>query len=280
MIAGFLDWISPPRRSPNTHKTYSRALDIASKALPGLSTSPEKVTSLEIEGYITGLNTAPATKNLALAAISSYYKWLVHVDKMDANPCDKIERLHIPQRLPRVISESEASTLMRVNTTSRRGLQQKLIFAMIYASGLRRQEIADLDVQNIDPERCEMRFIGKRDKERLVPFSPILLKIMLEWIKLTSPATYLMETRGGKRMTGSQIYRCLARYTQRHIGRAINPHAIRHTFATHLLNHHCDLRTIQEMMGHTSLATTQKYLHVAKERTRKEYLSHHPLGNA
>jgi integrase/recombinase XerD len=226
-----------------------------------------------------------ATQAHLLYALKSFYKYLIMEEKMDYNPVSPIEAPKKWKTLPRYLSMEQVSRLLESpDLSSPLGKRDKAILELMYATGLRISEVIHLEMNNLYMEDSFIRVIGKGSKERVIPFGekagdclhqyleharPLLLKHMAsEFVFLT--------IRGGK-FSRSWLWRVIKAYGRKiDAGSALTPHTLRHSFATHLLENGADLRSIQMMLGHSSISTTEIYTYVAKKKVKEIYDKHHP----
>ena len=224
---------------------------------------------------------SPVTMGRKLAALRSYGGWLCRVGTLQTNPARAIRNPKAPQTLPRFLSEPEVRSLLEAPDDSDLGRRDRAILELLYATGLRASELTGLDNDSIDLDQSTVRVLGKGRKERIVPFGSCAdaavrdyLVIRAKWANRSE--ALFVSPKGGRLSTDA-----LRRLLVEHLGKAainkrVTPHAIRHSFATHLLNAGADLRAIQELLGHASLATTQRYTHVSTRQLKAIYDKAHP----
>lgn len=229
----------------------------------------------------------PASQARILSTARAFFHWLWETRRIASNPATGLRNPKLPKRLPAFLTEDESKTLLDVPaatdfTSARLGC----LLELLYASGLRVSELTGLDLQDLLTEQRTLRVLGKGRKERLVPFhesAAAVLETYLNFRRLflaekglpASPAVFLNQ-RGG-RLTPTSVRSFLAKAIAHAALRArVSPHALRHSFATHLLNRGMDLRAIQELLGHASLSTTQRYTHLDLEQLARTYESAHP----
>lgn len=227
----------------------------------------------------------PATSSRRLAAIKSFYKYCLGEGITDIDPTENIESGRRERRLPGVMSVGEVDILLnqpRLDTPS--GLRDKAMLEVIYACGVRVSELTGLNVGDINMEEKYIRCLGKGAKERIVPLGSVAAEFLSEYTargrgKLArgkaTPALFL--NRLGKRLTRQGFWKIIKKYA-RHGGitKAITPHTLRHSFATHLLENGADLRSVQELLGHADITTTQIYTHLTRSRLKEIYRQAHP----
>ncbi len=222
-----------------------------------------------------------------VSAIRSLSRFLVRNGILDTNPCEGIRTPRAGRLTPRFLSTEEVQSIL--DTPIENGvadLRDLAMFELLYSSGLRVSELAALDGQNWDPDSGSIRVRGKGSKERIVPVGRKASERLAGYLKATSRWPHrrnedplFLNNRGG-RLSVRSIQKRLQRRTQKcGLGKDISPHVLRHTFATHLLDSGADLRSIQEMLGHESLETTQRYTHVTLDKLLSVYDSTHPRAS-
>jgi integrase/recombinase XerC/integrase/recombinase XerD len=227
-----------------------------------------------------------------LASIRSFYRHLVERGSLEANPADLVATPKKDQYLPRVLRADEVGALLEaIPGSTPLELRDRAMFELAYAAGLRAEEIVNIDVGDVDPDGEELRVNGKGGKTRIVPAGEPAWRAIEAYLsrgrsQLASHAgagpggrteEALFLSRRGRRLSTSDVRRRLRVSTQRvATGAGVSPHTLRHSFATHLLEGGADLRTIQELLGHASISTTQTYTRIESGRLRKAYSRAHP----
>ena len=222
-----------------------------------------------------------------LSTLKRFYQWASSFEHLDADPTALLKSPKLPQPIPTVMSEQQVLDLIHApDTTTPLGLRDRAILELMYASGLRVSEVVDLPFGQVNLSAGLVQVTGKGSKERIVPIG----EVAIEWIEryLVSSRPVLVKQKWVDTLFVSRIGRTMTRQTLWHrvknlafnaaIPGTLSPHTLRHAFATHLLNHGADLRTVQLLLGHSDLSTTQIYTHVAKERLHKIHQQHHPRG--
>lgn len=225
---------------------------------------------------------AAVTTGRKLAALRSFCTWLCRTGTLVHNPARAIRNPKAPQHLPRFLTEPEIRMLLESPGDSDEGRRDGAILELLYASGLRAGELTGLDVDSIDFDQRTVRVLGKGRRERVIPFGAHAarrvddyLEVRQRWLRRPTNALFLAPS--GKRLSTAGLRKLLARRLQdAAINKRVTPHAIRHSFATHLLNAGADLRAIQELLGHASLGTTQRYTHVSMAQLKAIYDKSHP----
>jgi site-specific recombinase XerD len=228
-----------------------------------------------------------------LAAIRTFYRYMVEREELTANPADLVSSPRRPRKLPRSLKRDEVATLLdRIPAGGPLELRDRAMFELAYSCGLRCQEIVDLDLGSVDFDAEELRVLGKGSKTRVLPIGEPAQRATERYLArgrpelahslgdapgspAGEPALFL--SKSGRRLSPSDVRRRLAAWL-RHAGLAtgLAPHALRHSFATHMLEGGADLRAIQELLGHASVSTTQAYTWVESSRLRRQYDRSHP----
>lgn len=222
-----------------------------------------------------------------LSTLRRFYSYAIEAGFIDADPCAKIASPKLGKPLPKSLSESDVEQLLDApDLDTDIGIRDLAMIELMYASGLRVSELINLQFSEISLQQGVVRVMGKGSKERLVPFGEVALLAIERYIK-TARAVYLgnkicdylfLSKRGQKMTRQTFWYRIKAYSSQTNIKTVFSPHTLRHAFATHLLTHGADLRTLQMLLGHSDLSTTQIYTHIAKERLQTLHAEHHPRG--
>jgi len=231
---------------------------------------------------------APATVARKLAALRGFFRALVELGERADNPAELLSSPKRPQHLPRVLKPADVAGLLdRIPATTPLELRDRALFELAYASGLRAEELVSLDLDAVDFDAERVRVEGKGDKTRLVPTGEHALRAIERYLGRARPALATGEegalflSKSGRRLSTSDVRRRLRVWTRYASAQApgvgdLHPHALRHSFATHLLEGGADLRAIQELLGHASISTTQVYTRVESSRLRSTYLRSHP----
>ena len=271
-----------------TRRAYG--VDLAQLALWSTvgGVEPDRVDYPVLRRYaaqLAGRGAGPRTVARKLAAIRSFYKSMVELGEMTANPADLLPAPKQPQRLPRTMkAEDVAALLNKIPATTPLELRDRALFELAYGCGLRAEELVDLDLQSIDFDAETVRVEGKGGKTRFVPAGEPALRSVTRYLERGRPALAsadddpaLLLSKSGRRLSTSDVRRRLKVWA-RHATQqgAVHPHALRHSFATHLLEGGADLRAIQELLGHSSISTTQVYTRVESARLRAAYARSHP----
>jgi integrase/recombinase XerC len=275
------------------HSDLSQFIAFAKTALASQARpfTPHTVDSFLIRRYLASLDEHKKKKSTLarrLATLRTFYRFLVREGRMAANPADDVHTPKLPQHLPRVLTKDDANALMEFPDGDRLcDLRDRAILETLYSTGTRVSELVGMNREDVNLKDGIVRVRGKGRKERLVPIAAVALEAITEYQEalqrsaLSTAHSALHETavflnsRGG-RLTARSVERVVAAYSSRLAVGKISPHALRHSFATHLLDEGADLRAIQELLGHASLDTTQKYTHLAMDQLLKVYDQAHP----
>ena len=222
-----------------------------------------------------------------LSAYRQFYRWLVREGAISSDPVALIESPKTGRSLPKALTEQQVETLLAApDLDSRLGKRDKSMLELMYATGLRVSELVGLELSNLNLNQGVVRVMGKGRKERLVPIGDVAhdsLKLYLasgrpELLKGAQTDSVFVTSRKSA-MTRQAFWYMLRRYAaQCDIPQKLSPHMLRHSFATHLLNHGADLRVVQLLLGHSDLSTTQIYTHIAREGLKRMHETHHPRG--
>lgn len=222
-----------------------------------------------------------------LSSARKFYQYLLQTNQIRVDPTQQIETPKVQPPVPKTLSERDVESLLaQPNLDTALGLRDKAMLELLYSSGLRITELISVEVNQIGFVQGVMRVIGKGDKERLVPIGEEALLSVQAYIKYGRPELsteipndwLFLSTRGSKMTRQTFWYRIKHYAKTAGIRTHLSPHTLRHAFATHLLNHGADLRTLQMLLGHSDLSTTQIYTYVAKERLKQLHSEHHPRG--
>ncbi len=270
--------------SKNTISAYKNDLRSFKEFLNGRD--PLEVTKRDIFEFLMKLSKRrlkPTTLRRKISSVRSFYAFLLREGKIEKDPTVDISLPKKDKRLPEVLSLEEIEKILNaIPENSFRGKRDRAIVELLYSCGLRVSELTGLKVKDIDMKNGFLKCFGKGSKERIVPFGErakdVLKKYLKEREKKGITSEYLFVSRKGERILRQFINAILNKYARKaRIRKKVHPHMLRHSFATHLLERGADLRSVQELLGHVDISTTQIYTHLTKERLREVYLSSHPL---
>jgi len=230
---------------------------------------------------------APKSRARHLVTLRGFYRFLVHEKILETNPAHMVDLPRAGRKLPNVLKIDEVIQLLEAPDPSKPlGLRNAAMLELMYAAGLRVSELIKVRLANINLEACFVLVIGKGSKERVVPIGQAAKKKIDAYLESGRPnllkgrpSQYLFVTRLGMPMTRQGFWKLLKQYALKiGLSHKIAPHALRHSFATHLLERGADLRSVQVMLGHVDISTTQIYTHVAREKLKAVHTQYHPRG--
>lgn len=279
-IERFLDFLRAERAaSPHTLRAYG--VDLQSLAAAVAPRSLLTLGVLDLRRWLAARQGAPASMLRHISGFRTFYRWALREGLIAESPAERLATPKVPLGLPRVLEVDEADVVVEDPAGSGwRQLRNTAIVEVFYVSGLRVSEVAGLDVGDVDLREQVVRVrAGKGRKDRVVPTGPTVVAAVEAWLseRGTAPGALFRNGRGG-RLTVRGIYDVVRASGARHGIAGVHPHALRHSFATHLLGGGADIRSIQEMLGHASLSTTQRYTHVEIEQLQRTWERAHPHG--
>lgn len=268
--------------SKNTREAYATDLYLLAKYYP-----KQNIKDLEkedIQEYLRTSNKTSKTKARYLTSISHFYKYLIANNTLKANPCDSIKMPKLAKKLPEYLTIPEVDSLLDIRVSSAYDLRNKAMLETLYATGMRISELCNLTMSNLFLEDGLIKVFGKGSKERLIPINEVAIKALEDYLKFgrsellrTKESEYVFISSRHTKITRQAFFKYIKKLCyEKGIKKSISPHILRHSFATHLLNNGADLRTVQELLGHSDIATTQIYTHISNEKLEQEY-EHHPL---
>ncbi len=282
----FLNYLLIDRKySDNTVSSYDlQLMELEQYSKQDLS----KLTKDDIQKFLSfKKESSPKTKAHFMTVFRSFYKFLEIEEVIDRNPMDDLVLPKIPKTLPKVLSKEEVECLLEVPLTNAYQYRNKAMLELMYASGLRISELISLHIHDVNLEMQTVRIFGKGNKERIVPigdyatyyigiylneYRPMLLK--------KHDTDILFLSSRGDQMSRQAFFKIIKQLGQsKHIHTDFSPHTLRHSFATHLLENGADLRSIQELLGHSDISTTQIYTHISNQQLQENYTNFHPHGN-
>ena len=276
--------------SANTRQAYERDLRLFCKTL-GFKNSDAlvNVSREQITGYMTQLKEkglAAATIARKLAAIKAFYCFMTAEGYMDANPAEVVEAGTKGIKLPRVLSEDEVVRLLnQPDITTAEGFRDRTMLEVLYATGMRVSELINLTLERVDLNMKYIIAFGKGSKERIVPLGSVAAEFLQQYLEKVRPklthagrnTNIVFLAFGGHELTRQRFWQIIRTYGRKaNINKALTPHILRHSFATHLLDNGADLRSVQELLGHSDISTTQIYTHLTNKRLRDIYAKAHP----
>ncbi|MFZ0520440.1 MAG: site-specific tyrosine recombinase XerD [Candidatus Acidiferrales bacterium] len=288
-IRSFLNYLRVEKGlSPNTLNAYRRDMAKFSEFAAKQKLETSQITRSHVVDflrtlYLRKLDSRSVARHLV--TIRHFFRFAFTEGFIPEDPAINIQSPKFRQALPEFLSVQEVDRLLAqpdVNTTA--GLRDKAMIELLYSTGLRVSELCGLKIADLQTEIGCLRCIGKGNKERLVPVGRRALEVVQEYVKKSRPeilgdrtSPYLFTSRTGSAMNRIMFWKVLGAYGRKAgLRKTLSPHMLRHSFATHLLDRGADLRSVQMMLGHADIATTQIYTHVVEERLKQVYKAHHP----
>ena len=290
LVDAFLNYLSVERGlSRNTIISYQEDINAYIDFLKGAHIDSFPLTK---KNDITDFMLFQKDKGLAsnsvarrLAAIKAFYRFLVRERMLKADPSNLIDSPKLWKKIPQTLSVNEVDALLsQPNIRNRQGIRDKAILETLYATGMRVSEAVNLKTDNVNLDVGFLRCIGKGNKERIIPLGAKAMSSIRRYLKVSRPQQlknkeidFLFLNRFGKKISRQSLWKLIKRYAREaRIKKPIRPHILRHSFATHLLERGADLRSVQEMLGHANISTTQIYTHISKERLKAIHRMFHP----
>ena len=292
-LGQFLSYLEQEkRRSPQTVRAYENDITQLLQFLDARGRGLHQLDVPTLRGFLVTRGEDLATSRARkLSALRTFLGYLQRIGRLAHNPATELLSPKLPKSLPKALPEGETATLVQTpSEVTVLGLRDRAILELLYGCGLRVAELCALDLGHLDGHAREVRVTGKGSKERIVPVGGGAHAALLEYLARRdellekahagqSPLALFLNQRGG-RLTARSIARHLSRYAlAAALPRHVSPHALRHSFATHLLNAGADLRAIQDLLGHASISTTQRYTAVSWERLQEVYRKAHPKAS-
>ena len=295
VLAEFLRSLALEKNAADhTVKSYredlTQALEFFKTKFAGQKLMPDQITSRHLRAFTVWLSEqeyAKTTIARRIAAVRTWFKFMCRQGLLGANPADGLRAPRQDKKLPHFLSETALDKLLQTPLADDPlGLRDRAILEGLYSAGLRVSELTGLDVGDIDLDAGVATIRGKGKKERLAFFGSSALKAIKSWLaarrgllteKIARKTEAVFLNKHGTRLTSRSVGRLLEKYLARAgLDPRTSPHTLRHSFATHLLDHGADIRSVQELLGHSSLATTQIYTHVTTQRLKESYDKAHP----
>lgn len=291
LVDAFLDALWAERGlSANTLDGYRRDLIKLRGALAAAGVELEHARREELLEFLARemrAGRSPRSISRYVSCFRQYYRWMVREGRLSEDPTALIETPKIGRSLPKALSERQVETLLAApDTRSPLGLRDRAMLELMYATGLRVSELTGLQMTQLHLNQGTIRVLGKGGKERLVPIGEQAQDWLRRYFEEARPtlmkgaqSEYVFVTSRRTGMTRQAFWHTVSRHARAAgINKKISPHDLRHSFATHLLNHGADLRVVQLLLGHSDLSTTQIYTHVAREGLKRLHEKHHPRG--
>ncbi|MFD0694911.1 site-specific tyrosine recombinase XerD [Paenibacillus sp. GCM10027628] len=293
-LQSFIRFLSVERGlSKNTLESYERDLQQFVTYLEGQGVAAWRDSGrTHIAGYLSRLKQlgrATATLSRTMVSIRTLYQYLIRERMLESDPSVMVETPKLEKKPPTVLSISEVGTLLEApKLESAGGARDKAMLELLYATGIRVSELTSLNITDVNLDMGFIRCIGKADKERIIPIGSISVRCLESYLSKHRPKLLkkvadeeaLFIGHLGTRMTRQGFWKILKRYAlDVNIQKDITPHTLRHSFAAHLIENGADLRSVQEMLGHADISTTQMYVQVTKLKMKEVYNRAHPRAN-
>jgi integrase/recombinase XerC len=279
-IDPFLDQLKV-RRSANTVNAYESDL----RGLAGYLGERVELTAESIRAWLRVAALTPRTRARKLSAVRTFIRYLNRVGEMQSDPTEVLESPYRRRQLPKALSETQVSELLDIESISRSPLRDRAMLEVLYGGGLRASELVGLDTGDVDLNSATLRVTGKGSKERMALIGKTCVAALKDYLAgertpATSGSPLFTNGRGGR--VAARTLQLVVKRWARAAGLSddVSPHTFRHSFATHLLNNGADLKTVQQLLGHESLATTQIYTHVSIERLKDAVKGAHPKSSS
>lgn len=275
------------RASVNTVSSYLRDIHQFSAAIEGKGLSLTGVLTKDIENYMAKLSRqgkSPATITRCVASIKSFYQYLYLKRVIDQNPAKGIAPAKVERKLPQILTSAEVELFLeQPDCTELKGCRDRAMLELLYATGIRVSELITLDIDDLNLPSGVLKCFGK-GKERVIPLYPAAIRALNEYIRTVRPQllqtldeTALFVNMNGERMSRQGFWKLIKYYQEKAgIQKDITPHTLRHSFAAHLLENGADLRSIQEMLGHADISSTQVYSRLLNQNIKDVYRKAHP----
>jgi len=272
--------------SKNTIESYIRDL---TKFNEYINKDISNINEEDIRSFIKYLskeNLSDKSISRVISCLKSFYKFLLIEREIKKNPMENIEIPKTRKSLPKALTEDEVNRILDVPLIDEFSYRNKAMLELLYATGLRVTELIELTTKDVDLNNATLRTIGKGSKERIIPIGDYALKYLQIYLSEYRNALlkkerhdYLFVNHHGKKMSRQGFFKIVKKIAlTAGIKKDISPHTLRHSFATHLLNHGADLQSIQELLGHSDISTTQIYTFISTEKLQKNYQEFHPHG--
>jgi integrase/recombinase XerC len=287
LISNFSDYLSKEKKfSNNTVVAYVRDVDtfknfcFENHNLKNISKVPYSI----IRDWIINLSEkkiSALTINRKISSLSKFYDFLIKIQEIKSSPLQNHKRLKVQKKIIIPFSEDEVLRVIDVFSNNFEGKRNLLIVDMLYSTGIRREELINIKINDLQLNQNLIKVLGKRNKERLVPLIIDLKKRIEEYLKyrkeIKTNFPFLFITKTGKKIGPSLVYRVVKNYFSKVSSKVkTSPHVLRHSFATHMLNNGADINSIKEIMGHSSLASTQIYTKIKLPKIINDYKKNHP----
>lgn len=293
LVDGFLSHIRVEKRySPNTVESYANDIKQFASWVEGqgqtIVSAYSRGTFLQFLSSLDGLSVA--TRKRRSSTVRAFFRWMVDEELLQASPAAGVKSLQISRRIPQALTLTEVERLLNApDRETREGIRDRAALMFLYATGLRITELVSLQTKNLNLNAGFVLVLGKGGKERIVPLAAAAMEALSVYMTQVWPAyveransgaqSHIFLTRLGKPITRQGLWKRIGHWSRAAgIREKVYPHQLRHSFATHMLAGGADLRSVQVMLGHSDLSTTQIYTDVSSEQIKKSHQKHHPRG--
>ena len=285
-IEEFLKYIKEEKNYSNlTVENYKR--DLEEFLIINNGKDLKQITKIEIKTYLKELfdkDNVSSTVSRKISTLKSFYKYLKMFNKIEINPMSNIKYPKKEKNLPKFVQYNELEEILEISKSGNFGIRNNLIIELMYSTGVRVSELINIKLNDIDIENKKIRILGKGSYERFVFFGEYTFNALKKYTNTLrkellkgKTSEYLLLNKDGDQITTRGIAKIITQIIdQTALKTKISPHTLRHTFATHLLDNGCDLRSVQEMLGHKNINSTEVYTHVTSERLKSIYFKSHP----
>ena len=275
------------RLSKNTSSSYKKDLEKYEKYLKDKNiTETKDISKSDIESYLEALKKEDMQiSSIArkLTTIKAFHNYLFQKQILPIDVSETIERPKLRKKLPNVLTVDEVDRLLNIECKTKFDYRNKSMLELMYGTGLRITELLDIKLNDFDLENCIIRCYGKGNKERIVPIGEYTMESLINYLEVRNMllkrknCDYLFLNNLGGRLSRFSFFKILKKMLEeKGIHKDVSPHSLRHSFATHMLEYGADLRSIQELLGHSDIATTKIYTHISNNKIKKEYEEYHP----
>ncbi len=288
LLTAYEDFLKTEKQaSTNTVSSYLRDINQFAAVMNGRGVDLIQVATRDVEDYANSLvkrGKSPATVNRSVASIKSFYSCLIGKGYINQNPAKGVSPAKVERKLPQVLTSNEVELFLeQPECTDLKGYRDRAMLELLYATGIRVSELIELDVDDLNLPGGVLKCFGK-GKERIIPLYPAAIRALGEYINSVRPQlvdsvteTALFVNMSGERMSRQGFWKLIKYYQEKAgIQKEITPHTLRHSFAAHLLENGADLRSIQEMLGHADISSTQIYSKLINQKIKDVYKKAHP----
>lgn len=287
-IENYINYLIYERRNAkNTYKSYENDLNsyrlfLKQRGIESVNAIQKKDITSYLE-FLIKEELEITTIARKLTAIKNFHKYLNAKEITKTDVSLTIERPKISKKLPNVLTIEDINSLLDINLITPFDYRNKAMLELLYGTGLRISELLDLKTFDIDFDNCVIRCIGKGDKERIVPIGEYIINYLNKYLEKrpqllkSKNNDYLFLNNLGTRLSRFSFFKILKKLLkEKNINKNISPHTLRHSFATHMIEYGADLRSVQELLGHSDISTTRIYTHISKNKIKNDYIEYHP----